>query len=88
VAEHRHLTCEEVFRRLDDYLDRELDPGEVPQVERHLAECEMCAREYRFEGSVLAGVRKKVQRIQLPPGLLGRISRRLSQAREDTAQEE
>jgi anti-sigma factor (TIGR02949 family) len=88
VSEHRHLTCEEVFRRLDDYLDRELDPGEVPQVERHLVECEMCAREYRFEASVLAGVRKKVQQIQLPPALLGQLSRLLSQAREDAAGEE
>jgi anti-sigma factor (TIGR02949 family) len=88
VTQHRHLTCEEVFSRLDDYLDRELDPGEVPQVEQHLVECEMCAREYRFEASVLAGIRRKVQRIQLPPDLLGRLFRRLSEAREDAAQEE
>ena len=88
MNEHRHLTCEEVFRRLDDYLDRELDPGEVAQVEQHLARCEMCAREYRFEASVLAGVRKKVQRIQFPPDLMLRLSRRLSKAREDAAQEE
>jgi anti-sigma factor (TIGR02949 family) len=88
VSERRHLTCEEVFRRLDDYLDRELGPGEVPQVEQHLAECEMCAQEYRFEASVLAGIRKKVQRIQLPPDLMGRLSRRLSEARGDAAWEE
>jgi hypothetical protein len=59
VSEHRHLTCEEVFRRLDDYLDRELD---------------------RFEASVLAGIRRKFRRIQLPPDLLGRLSRRLHEA--------
>jgi len=88
VSEHRHLTCEEVFRRLDDYLDRELDPGEVPQVEQHLAECVMCAREYRFEASVLAGIRKKVRRIQLPPDLLGRLSHRLSEARGNATLEE
>jgi anti-sigma factor (TIGR02949 family) len=88
VSEHRHLTCEEVFRRLDDYLDRELDPGEVPQVEQHLAECDMCAREYRFEASVLAGIRRKVQRIQLPPDLMGRLSRRLNGFRENSSLEE
>ena len=88
MSEHRHLTCEEVFRRLDDYLDRELDPGEVPQIERHLAECDMCAREYRFEASVLAGIRKKVRRIQLPPDLMGRLSRRLSEFRENSSLEE
>ena len=88
MNEHRHLTCEEVFRRLDDYLDRELGPGAVPQIEQHLAECEMCAREYRFEASVLAGIRRKVRRIQLPPDLLGRLSRRLSEARGDAPLEE
>jgi len=88
VTEHRHLACEEVFRRLDDYLDRQLDPGEVPQVEQHLAECEMCAREYRFEASVLAGIRKKVRRIQLPPDLMGRLSRRLRKAAGDACPEE
>ena len=88
MTEHRHLTCEEVFRRLDDYLDRELDPGEVPQVEQHLAECEMCAREYRFEASVLEGIRKRVRRIQLPPDLMGRLSRRLSTAAGDACPEE
>ena len=86
MSEHPHLTCEEVFRRLDDYLDGELDPGEVPHFEQHLAECEMCAREYRFEASVLAGIRKKVQRcrlrqIALPADLLTRIKVRLDAER-------
>jgi anti-sigma factor (TIGR02949 family) len=88
VSEHRHLTCEEVFRRLDDYLDRELDPGEVPQIEQHLAECDICAREHRFEASVLAGNRKKVRRIQLPPDFLSRLSHRLHEASGDAALEE
>jgi anti-sigma factor (TIGR02949 family) len=78
VTQPRHLTCEEVFRRLDDYLDRELDPGEVPQVERHLAKCESCAREYRFEASALAGIRSRLRRIRLPPDLMTRVRQRLS----------
>ena len=31
------MSCEEAFRRLDDYLDRELSPDEMRQVEEHLS---------------------------------------------------
>ena len=72
-------TCEEVFRRFDDYLDRELTPEEIELVEEHMAICERCAREYRFEESVLRNVRAKLHRLAAPPGLLNRISRALSE---------
>lgn len=71
-------TCEEVFRRFDDYLDRELTPEEIQLVEEHMAICERCAREYHFEESVLRNVRAKLHRLSAPPDLLGRISRALS----------
>jgi len=66
-------TCEEAFRRLDDYLDRELTPAETALVQEHLEICAGCAREFNFEASVLRGVREKLQQIDLPASLQSRI---------------
>jgi anti-sigma factor (TIGR02949 family) len=78
-------TCEEVFRRLDDYVDRELSPREMESVEEHLKICSMCAREYRFEESVIQQVRTKVQRLSVPSDLMKRISASLTAANEEPA---
>lgn len=72
------LTCEETFRRLDDYLDRELDAEERRLVDQHLADCEVCAREYRFEQSVIDQVRSKLHRLVAPPDMVDRILARLA----------
>jgi anti-sigma factor (TIGR02949 family) len=72
----RHLnryTCEEAFRRLDDYLDRELTSDETVLVREHLEICAGCAREFTFEASVLRGVRDKLRQIDLPESLQARI---------------
>jgi anti-sigma factor (TIGR02949 family) len=66
-------TCEEAFRRLDDYLDRELTPDETVLVQQHLEICAGCAREFNFEASVLRGVRDKLQQIDVPASLQSRI---------------
>jgi len=77
------LTCEETFRRLDDYLDRELTPAEMDLVARHLEECAMCSAEFRFEAGVLDEVRRKLRRVALPADLMARISEQLRRARDD-----
>lgn len=74
------LTCREVFDRLADYLDRELTPEEVEHVEAHLALCEMCAREYRFEATVLDCLKQKLRRISAPPDLLAKVRRTIEEA--------
>ena len=66
-------TCEEAFRRLDDYLDRELSTEETVLVNEHLELCVGCAREFNFESSLLRGVRDKLRQIDLPPSLQARI---------------
>jgi anti-sigma factor (TIGR02949 family) len=71
-------TCEEAFRRLDDFLDRRLSPGETKLVEDHLKICDACTREFAFEASVLSGIKQKLRRISAPPDLLDRILVRLS----------
>lgn len=67
-------TCEETFRRLDDYLDRRLSPEETRLIEEHLHLCEACSREFVFEASVIEGVREKLSRLTAPPDLVARIS--------------
>jgi anti-sigma factor (TIGR02949 family) len=68
------LTCEQVFHRLDDYVDRELAPGEAELVRQHLEVCAWCAGEYHFEKNVVDQVRGKLRRIELPSSLMKRIS--------------
>jgi predicted anti-sigma-YlaC factor YlaD len=52
------VTCEEAFRQLDDYLDRELGAVETRLIEEHLSICGACLREFTFERSVVDGVRR------------------------------
>lgn len=74
-------TCEEAFRRLDDYLDRELTPEETVLVQEHLEICAGCAREFNFEASVLRGVRDKLRQIDVPASLQSRILSVLNERR-------
>jgi anti-sigma factor (TIGR02949 family) len=69
------LTCEEMFRRLDDYLDRELTAEEMARVREHLETCEVCAREYDFEEKVLVNLRERLRRIAAPRDLLSKITK-------------
>jgi len=72
------LTCEEMFRRLDDYMDRELSEEEAALVREHLETCAVCAAEYTFEASMLNSVREKLRHISAPRDLLGRIAARIA----------
>lgn len=74
-------TCEEVFRRLDAYLDRELGADEIARVEQHLATCAECARESRFEGALLDGLKEKLRHIDLPPSVAEKVEDILKSAR-------
>jgi anti-sigma factor (TIGR02949 family) len=74
-------TCEEAFRRLDDYLDRELSVEETELVHEHLEICAGCAREFNFESSVLREVREKLRQIDVPVSLQARIVSALEKER-------
>lgn len=72
------FTCEEVFERLDDYLDRELTMDEMRMVHEHLEACAACASEHRFELGVLDDVRGKLRRMAVPEDLMAKISARIA----------
>jgi len=67
------FTCEQVFQRINDYLDRELSADEMRLVRDHLDTCAICAREYDFESSVLDELKTKLRRIDLPRAALEKV---------------
>jgi anti-sigma factor (TIGR02949 family) len=68
------MTCEETFRRLDDFLDHELSESECLLVQEHLEICAICAAEFKFEASIWSEVRAKLQRMAVPPGLREKVA--------------
>ena len=66
-------TCEQVFQRINDYLDRELSAEEMALVRAHLDTCGECAGEYDFESTVLSELKAKLRRIDLPPAVLEKV---------------
>ena len=74
----RGMSCSEMVVRLDDYVDRALSPLELESVESHLLGCVTCARQFRFEVSLIHGLRERLHRIGAPEDLLGRIRERLA----------
>jgi anti-sigma factor (TIGR02949 family) len=77
VPRRHRLTCDGVLRRLDDYTDRALSAAEISRVEAHLSDCLACARAARFEATLVDGIRQRLRRIAVPPGLLAAVSARL-----------
>jgi mycothiol system anti-sigma-R factor len=84
MTEPHRFTCDDVFRRLDDYLDRELSEAEMRLVAEHLDTCAQCAREQRFEARVLESIKDKLGKIKAPDLLLKRISKILDEERKKT----
>jgi anti-sigma factor (TIGR02949 family) len=81
----KHLdryTCEEAFRRLDDYLDRELAPADMARIHEHLETCAACGREFAFEASVLDGVKRKLRQIEMPEDVFARLTTAITQQRQ------
>lgn len=76
-----HLTCQDVFERLNDFLDRELSPEDCDRVEEHLARCADCTRQYRFEAGVVESLKAKLHRIVCPPDVMQRVLSRLAEFR-------
>ncbi len=77
------FTCEQVFRLLDDYLDRELSPEEIQRVEEHLTTCRQCASEYSFEEALLEGLKEKIRRIVVPKSVIDSVNEALKTTRKD-----
>ena len=73
----KQLDCEEVARRLHSFLDRELDEGEIAEVQAHLDECEECHSKFRFEASFKRLLATHSSDQAASPSLRERLSNRL-----------
>jgi len=40
--QHNHRHCLELFKRLSEYIDDELDEQTCEEIERHVRECTLC----------------------------------------------
>ena len=74
-------TCEAILLQLDDYIDRELSPGDMHMIERHIEDCLRCADRYRFELSLVQEIRSRLRRVRLPGHLVAAIRLRLEAER-------
>lgn len=81
MTEPHRFTCDDVFRRLDDYLDRELSQEEMQLVADHLDTCVQCAQEHRFESRVLDSIKAKLRRLDAPDLLIKRVGKILEDER-------
>lgn len=76
------LSCHETFLRLNDYVDRELSSEEHEAVAAHLFECAKCAAVFDFEADIVADLKAKLNRIQLPPSLKDRVAEAIQRGAE------
>ena len=81
MTHHSRFTCEEAFRRLDDYLDRELSAAEMELLRSHLEICAGCASEFSYEASVIRGISTKVRQLDVPQSLRDRVLAALERER-------
>lgn len=64
------MTCHQAVPLLDDYLDGELSPQQVADLERHLAACPACRSELETGRSVRELLKRSREEIALPdPGI-------------------
>jgi anti-sigma factor (TIGR02949 family) len=67
-------SCEEAIKRLNDYLDSELDPAERADVLKHLQMCSPCLERFDFEQSLLDTLRKCFCNKTAPSSLKKRLA--------------
>ncbi len=72
AAQVRELSCERAGRLLSEYVDQELSPRQVAEVEQHIFGCEQCYQQYR-EYETLAETLSTRPAVPSPAGLTARI---------------
>lgn len=74
----RLIPCADAVRRLWDYLDRELSPGDSAAVEEHLSFCRHCCGELEFATELRAFLHTHAED-DLPPKVRQRLERFLEE---------
>lgn len=71
------IRCFEVLARLSAYLDGELGPAEVAQIQAHVAGCDTCARFGGRFGEAVRRLRAAGAEQRLDPAVAERLRARL-----------
>jgi anti-sigma factor RsiW len=64
------MTCERMAEILDAYVDAEVDPVYVRDIEWHLGECAQCARQFAARRALGEAIRTQLPRYRAPADLL------------------
>ena len=66
------VDCDEVLRRVYEYLDQELSRKESDRTRLHLDECSPCLQKYDLEQAVKAVLQRSCQceSVELLPGMM------------------
>jgi len=67
------MECEEVLRRLWEYLDHELAPEEAGAVRAHLGQCGCCYQDFCCDRAFLELLARQRARCSAPPALVARV---------------
>jgi predicted anti-sigma-YlaC factor YlaD len=70
------LACKEVWEHISEYLDRQLDPLLLREIERHLENCEICSAILDSTRNVLV-LTADDRTFELPVGYSERLHARL-----------
>lgn len=66
---HGALACRELFARLSEFLDEELDDSLCERIEAHLEDCEPCVAFIDSLQATVEMIREQPAGSPLPPGL-------------------
>lgn len=67
-------SCEEAVKRLNEYLDHELNSEERMVVLKHLELCRSCLAHFSFEQTLLISLREKLTVLSIPETLRAKLS--------------
>jgi mycothiol system anti-sigma-R factor len=72
------INCQDCFKALNPFLDRELSDEDIVQVRQHLDACGGCLHVYQFQESLKRLVRVRCQEQVAPASLRAKISMSLA----------
>lgn len=73
------LECKHVWEHISEYLDRQLDPGLLMDIEKHLENCEVCSAVLDSTRNILI-LTADNRTYELPVGYSERLHARLEKA--------
>ena len=72
MAEHEHISCQEVVELVNDYLEHGLDPDRASLFEQHVNFCDGCEWYLDQMRSTVAAVRR-IEETDVPPAMRERL---------------